>query len=80
MFYRNTSICSIPFDNCFFFTRMYISQSLWIYVCISNVCVAMAVGFLMVIFFEAPIMHIEKLTFGYLGLAKLPSPIKYKIQ
>ena len=59
---------------------MYISQSLWIYVCISNVCVAMAVGFLMVIFFEAPIMHIEKLTFGYLGLAKLPSPIKYKIQ
>jgi len=60
--------------------RMYISQPLWIYYCIANVCISMAVGFVMVILFEAPIMHLEKLLFGFLGLSKLPTVNKYKVQ
>ena len=59
---------------------MYISQPLWIYYCVANVCISMAVGFVMVILFEAPIMHLEKLLFGFLGLSKLPTVNKYKVQ
>ena len=32
----------------------------------------------MMIMFEAPFMHIEKIVFGLLGLGKLPQIVKYK--
>ena len=30
--------------------------------------------------FEAPVVHLEKLLFGYLGVARLPAVNKYKVE
>ena len=76
--YRDAVHLEDTFSAMYF--RVYVSQSLWIYMCVANVCIAMAVGFVMVLMFEAPIMHLEKLLFGALGLAKLPRVTKYKTQ
>ena len=57
---------------------LFISHSLMIYTCLANVCVAMATGLVMVLLFEAPSMHLEKLLLGSLGLARMPQIIKYK--
>jgi len=57
---------------------LYASHPLMVYTCLSNVCISMGIGLLMMIMFEAPFMHIEKIVFGLLGLGKLPQIVKYK--
>lgn len=58
--------------------NLMISQPYLIYMVIANTVVCMGCGLLMVLLFEAPIMHLEKLLFGFLGISKLPTVEKPK--
>eukprot|EP00088_Acartia_fossae_P010348 TRINITY_DN15149_c0_g1_i2.p1 TRINITY_DN15149_c0_g1~~TRINITY_DN15149_c0_g1_i2.p1 ORF type:complete len:350 (-),score=38.16 TRINITY_DN15149_c0_g1_i2:4-1053(-) len=72
--------CVLDYVNAMISYRVYLSQAYMSFLCISNVIVAMGVGLAAVLLFEAPTMHLEKLLFGFLGLARLPKVNKYKVE
>ena len=49
-----------------------ITHTLVLYYILANTAVSLAVAFVFVMLFEAPLLHMEKLVFGYLGVARLP--------
>jgi len=57
-----------------------LSQAYMAFFCITNVIVSNAVGLATTLVFEAPVVHLEKLLFGYLGVARLPAVNKYKVE
>ena len=50
------------------------------YTVIENVMITGAVSIVMVLAFEMPLLHMEKLTFGLLGVAALPKAKRYQKQ
>jgi peptidoglycan/LPS O-acetylase OafA/YrhL len=49
-----------------------ITHTLVLYHILANTAVSLAVAFVLVVLFEAPMLHMEKLLFGFMGLGKLP--------
>ena len=49
-----------------------ITHTLVLYHILANTAVSLAIAFVLVVLFEAPLLHMEKLLFGFLGLGKLP--------
>jgi hypothetical protein len=49
-----------------------ITHTLVLYHILANTAVSLAVAFVLVVLFEAPLLHMEKLLFGFMGLGKLP--------
>jgi peptidoglycan/LPS O-acetylase OafA/YrhL len=56
-----------------------ITHTLVLYYILANTAVSLAVAFVLVILFEAPLLHMEKLLFGFLGIGKLPPVKKRKL-
>ena len=52
-----------------------LSQVYMVYLSLANIMVSMGLAFGMVLMFEAPLTHMEKLLFGFLGITKLPLPV-----
>ena len=54
-----------------------------VYASLGNLAISIGVALAMVLAFEAPILHLEKLTFGLLGLGKMPAgkkpPLEQKL-
>ena len=50
------------------------------YTVIGNVMITGAVSIVMVLAFEMPILHMEKLTFGLLGVGAMPKAKRYQKQ
>jgi peptidoglycan/LPS O-acetylase OafA/YrhL len=55
-----------------------ITHTLVLYHILANTAVSLAVAFVLVVLFEAPLLHLEKLLFASMGIGKLP-PAKMKI-
>ncbi len=49
-----------------------IIHTLVLYHILPNTTVSLAIAFILVILFQAPLLHMEKLLFGFMGLGKLP--------
>ncbi len=49
-----------------------ITHTLVLYHILPNTAVSLAVAFVLVVLSEAPLLHMEKLLFGFMGLGKLP--------
>ena len=47
-----------------------------VYASLGNLAISIGVALVMVLAFEATILHIEKVTFGLLGLGKMPSVVR----
>ncbi len=49
-----------------------ITHTLVLYHILANTAVSLAITFVLVVLFEAPLLHMEKLLFGFMRLGKLP--------
>jgi len=56
------------------------STELYIYYCLANVFMTAGVSLALVLCFEMPILHLEKLLFGIFGLSAMPKPRKDDIE
>ena len=55
-----------------------ITHTLVLYYILANTAISIAIAFVLVVVFEAPLLHMEKLLFASLGIGKL-QPVKKKI-
>ena len=55
-----------------------VTHTLALYHILASTAVSLALAFVFVVLFEAPLLHVEKLFFVLLGMGKLP-PVKKKI-
>ena len=44
----------------------------------SNLCITLGISYIFVILFEVPLVHMEKLLFAGLGMAKMPDVPEYR--
>merc|ERR1719481_23846 len=60
--------------------KVNITQALCIYYMIYHLCFCIAIAFAICVMFEAPIVHLERLLYYVLGLAKLPTTKRVKAE
>lgn len=60
--------------------RVKVTHVLIIYFLIFVLCISLAISYALIVLFEAPLVHLEKLIYHFLGIGKLPNVKRVKTE